>query len=137
MTASSRRRLPEWIGRTPDTAIPPRVALRVVDDQGGRCAGCCGVFGPTLPQQIDHITALINGGENRQSNLRALCIPCHAMKTTADVALKSTVARKRGKHLGIVTRSKRPIGGWNARKFVKTLDGRVLDRATRTEITRR
>jgi len=96
------RSVPEWVGKTPDTAIPPRVRVRVIDAQGGKCAGCnrkLGMCGEAI--DIDHIRALINGGENREANLQALCPMRHAPKTRADVAEKATVARKRAKHLGV------------------------------------
>lgn len=95
------RTVPEWIGKTDDSSIPPRVRVRVFDRQGGRCAECdrkLGVAGE--PFDVDHITALVNGGENRESNLRALCRPCHRGKTAADVAQKAKDNRVKAKHLG-------------------------------------
>lgn len=91
----------EWIGATPDTAIPPRVKVRVLLKHDGYCAKCNRrlMIGKW---DCDHITALANGGENRESNLQPLCIsPCHSDKTKADVAEKSKVARVRAKHLGL------------------------------------
>lgn len=105
----TRREVPEWIGKTPSTAPPPRVKLRIIDAQHGVCAECgrkLGVAGERI--EFDHTTALVNGGENRESNLRALCAPCHAAKTAEDVAQKSAIARKRKKALG-VDRPKRKI----------------------------
>lgn len=99
MTARS---VPEWIGKTPETAAPDRVKARIVLAQDGKCACGCGVkLGAGEPIEFDHTIALINGGENRESNLRALRRPCHRLKTNADVAQKSVEARKRNKHLGI------------------------------------
>nr|WP_281362426.1 HNH endonuclease [Pararobbsia alpina] len=34
--------------------------------------------------EVDHITALENGGSNDDSNLQLLCIPCHKLKTAKD-----------------------------------------------------
>lgn len=105
----SPRDVPEWRGRTPDTQPPPRVKLRIIDRQGDRCAECgrkLGVAGER--PEFDHMQALVNGGENRESNLRALCPPCHGAKTAEDVAEKSAVARKRKKALGL-DRPKRKI----------------------------
>ena len=97
------RKTPEWTGKTDDTPAPPRVKARIVLAQDGICACGCGVKLGTAGEGIDfdHDTALINGGENRESNLRALRRPCHAVKTKADVAEKAKVARVRSKHLGL------------------------------------
>lgn len=132
-----RRELPEWIGAGPDTSVPPRVKDRILHAQGHRCAHCGNQFHARLRPEFDHITALINGGENREGNLQALCDLCHGPKTVEDVALKSTVARKRAKHLGLNTRPKVPVGGWAAKKFKRMPDGRVVDRATGEELARR
>lgn len=99
----------EWIGPHDDARIPPRVRLRVLDRQDGRCAECArklGVAGERI--EIDHVRALVNGGEHRESNLQALCAPCHGAKTRADVAEKAATNRKRSKALGL-TRAKRKM----------------------------
>lgn len=107
------RKLDEWIGANDDTAIPPRVKLRVFQKHGGECAICSLHIRGSLLPAYDHITALINGGGNRESNLQLLCLPCHKVKTKTDVAEKSKVARVRAKHLGIKSK-RRTIAG---RKF--------------------
>jgi 5-methylcytosine-specific restriction protein A len=101
----------EWIGRTDDEAIPPRVKVRVFGRAGGRCAQCGRQIAGSIRPTYDHIIPLIVGGGNRESNLQLLCVsPCHAEKTRADVAEKSMVARKRMKHLGIAPkRQKNPV----------------------------
>lgn len=40
---------------------------------------------------VDHIQPLRDGGTNERANLAPLCVPCHAIKTAADVA------RRRGR----------------------------------------
>ena len=95
------RALPEWIATHDDQAIPPRVKLRIIDRQGGKCGACprkLGVAGEGI--EYDHVLALINGGEHRERNLQALCLFCHKPKTRDDVALKAKIARVRKKHLG-------------------------------------
>lgn len=94
------RAVEEWIGKTDDSAIPPRVKLRVFDRCGGRCAKT-GVKVRPGHFQYDHIKALKNGGENRESNLQLLCTDAHKVKTRDDVAEKSKVERVRKKHLGL------------------------------------
>lgn len=119
------RAVPEWIGTTPDTAIPPRVRSRVIDRAGGCCEHCSRSFSPHNLPEIDHTIALINGGENRESNLRALCRDCHGGKTRADVAEKSTVARKHAKHFGFTPR-KRLIPGSKGTGLRKMINGTVI-----------
>lgn len=95
------RRLVEWIADTDDQRAPPRVRQRIFDDCGGRCH-ICGVVIVGKKWALDHVTALINGGENREANLRPVHIACHAEKTRADVAEKARIAAKRQAHLRIV-----------------------------------
>ena len=111
MTARS---LPEWRGKTPDSKIPPRVKLRVFDAYGGRCYITGQKIQPGDAWQVDHIKALINGGENRENNLAPVLSAPHREKTATDVKLKSKVARIRAKHLGIETK---PKHRWPKRKF--------------------
>jgi hypothetical protein len=102
---------PEWIGATPDSAIPPRVRLRLADHDKWKCRKCARplALGKTL--NTDHVIALVNGGENRERNLQSLCDWCHKHKTRADVALKSATYKTRKRHYG-VRRAKQPIQGW-------------------------
>jgi 5-methylcytosine-specific restriction endonuclease McrA len=121
------RATPEWHGKTDETAPPPRVKARIVMAQDGICACGCGVkLGAAgEPIEFDHEVALINGGENRESNLRALRRPCHAVKTKADVAEKAKVARVRAQHLGFKA-PKRKIPGSKGTGLRKRMDGTVV-----------
>lgn len=119
----TRRTVPDWQGKTPDASIPPRVRLRVIDRQQGRCAHCdrkLGMAGERI--DIDHITALANGGEHAEPNLQALCAPCHGLKTGADVAEKARVDRKRKKHLGL-TAPKSSLPGSRGSKWKRKIGG--------------
>jgi 5-methylcytosine-specific restriction protein A len=95
------REVPEWIGRTPDTPVPPRIRRRIYD----RCNGVCYLSKRTIRPgeawELEHKIALCNGGENRESNLAPALVGPHKEKTKADLAEKSKVARVRNKHLGI------------------------------------
>jgi len=103
----------EWIASHDDQAIPARVKIRVFDRNDGKCCACTLSIQGKLRPAYDHIQALINGGSHRESNLQLLCVPCHALKTKADVAEKSVMARKRMRHLGI--KKPRTMTRW--RKF--------------------
>ena len=110
------RDVPEWLGKTDDTPAPTRVKLRIITAQDGVCGCGCGVKLGVAGEgvEFDHTTALVLGGENRESNLRALRRPCHAGKTRQDVAQKSTAARKRAKSLGLkTTKRKMPYRKFN------------------------
>lgn len=96
------RSVPEWIGKTPDSQPPAHVRLRIFE----RYAGVCHFSGIKIRAgdhwDCDHIKALINGGENRESNMAPILRgKPHKEKTALDVAEKSRVARKRKKHLGL------------------------------------
>jgi 5-methylcytosine-specific restriction endonuclease McrA len=103
----------EWIGKTDDEPAPPRVRQRLFDTAQGQCQKCTRKLYPGQ-WSVDHVVALINGGENRERNLQILCtIPCHSDKTRADVKQKATTARKRARNIGI--KKPRTMTRW--RKF--------------------
>ena len=106
------REVNEWIGKTDDTQIPARVKLRILMKHGGECVLCTLPIGVIRAPAYDHAVALINGGENRETNIQLLCVPCHRVKTSVDVAVKSSNARRLKKRLGLKPR--RTIPG---RKF--------------------
>lgn len=116
------REVPEWIADHDDQNIPPRVKVRVAKRAGDKCAICTLTIGGKLKPAFDHILAICNGGEHRESNLQLLCVPCHKVKTGADVAEKARDQRKRLKHLGI--KKPRSIRKW--RRFNGT--GVIADR---------
>ena len=107
------RTTPEWIGANDNSPIPPRVKLRVFTKAKERCQHCERRICGKLTAEYDHITALVNGGGNRESNIQLLCIECHGLKTKSDVAEKSITARKIAKRIGI--KKPRTIRSW--RKF--------------------
>jgi len=94
------RTVEEWIATHDDQAIPPRVKVRVFERCSGLCAICTLPIVGKLRPAYDHVVALINGGQHRESNLQLLCVPCHAVKTKADIAEKAVTYRKRMKAQG-------------------------------------
>lgn len=124
------RSVDEWIGKTDDSAIPPKVKIRLFEAAKGRCKNCGVQIRPGNGPAYDHKKALVNGGENRESNLQILCINCHDAKTKKDVAEKSAVADKKGKHIG--AKAKKPWGNGMKRK----MDGTVIDARTGKVISR-
>lgn len=108
------RSVPEWIGKTDDTPIPPRVRLRVFDRFHGICHRSGRKIGAGEKWECDHVIALGNGGEHRESNLAPILAGFfHKLKTKEDVALKSKNAKVRAKHLGIKKKG-RPMPGSKA-----------------------
>lgn len=107
------RSVAEWVGRSDDEAIPPRVKLRRFELAGKCCENCHRPIVGKLRPQFDHKTALINGGENREGNIQVLCHECHGQKTKQDLSDKSRTYKRRLKVAGIRKR-KRTIPG---RKF--------------------
>lgn len=95
------RPTPEWSGKHHGVNIPPRVRLRVYDRDNGVCYLCRLPIKAGESWQADHIKALANGGEHRETNLAPVHSHCHVGKTARDVAEKSKVAKVRKKHLGI------------------------------------
>ena len=105
------RTVPEWIGATPDTPIPPRVRLRVFEAHGGVCYLSKRKIRAGEKWQCDHVIALTNGGENRERNLAPALEQPHREKTRDDVREKAKVARIRAKHLGIFAKPARKLQG--------------------------
>jgi 5-methylcytosine-specific restriction endonuclease McrA len=118
------RSVEEWVGKTDDAMPPPRVRMRALDANDFRCHCCGRVIRPGEYWQLDHVVALINGGQNRESNLRPICRDCCYAKTALDVAKKAKVARVRQKHYGL-KKPKRPMPGSRASGFRKRMDGTV------------
>src|SRR6185295_16188114 len=119
------RSLPEWIGLTPDTKVPIRVRLRVLERDEFRCqCGCGRIILPFDDWQTDHKTALINGGENRETNLVTLLDACHLRKTAADVAEKSKVYRIKKKYRGLRKPSRFACS--RSSKYKKKISGEVV-----------
>lgn len=119
------REVPEWIGKTDDTPVPPRVRLRIFETHGERCYLSGRKIMPGDKWETEHKIAIINGGQNRESNLGPALSAPHKIKTRADVAEKSKIARIRAKHLGIATRKGRPMDGTRASGLKKRMDGTV------------
>lgn len=94
------RALEEWIAKHDDAPIPERVQLRVFQRFDGRCPKCSRKLQPKH-WDCDHIVALVNGGQHRESNLQPLCTsPCHTQKTREDVHTKSVTYRKSKRNAG-------------------------------------
>lgn len=110
------RSVPEWIGATPDTPIPPRVRLRVFEAYGGVCYLSKRKIRAGDKWEAEHVIALANGGENRERNLAPALVEPHKAKTANDVAIKAKTDRIRKKHLGIAPAPTRKLQGRGFKK---------------------
>lgn len=121
------RRVPEWIGSSPDARVPDRVRLRLFEKHGGRCALTGRKIAAGEAWDLDHETPLSLGGEHRESNLRPVLREVHREKTKADVAAKSKAARVAAKHVGAKT-TKRPMPGSRKSRWKRRINGTVVER---------
>lgn len=109
------RTVPEWIGKTDDAKIPPRVKLRIWLDHEGICWLSKRKIRPGEPWDIEHKVALCNGGQHRETNMAPALRDKHREKTAADVREKAMIAAKQKANLGI-----RPASRLQSRGFDKT-----------------
>lgn len=127
------RSVPEWVGATDDTPIPPRVKLRVFEAHKGVCHLSGRKIKPGDVWDCDHVRALVNGGENRESNLAPALRDRHREKTAEDVAIKSKVARVRLKHLGQWPKPVRRLQGRGFQKQRASLSEHTRDGSTQND----
>ncbi len=96
------RSVKEWRGKSDDTKIPPRVRQRIFDRDKGICHICKLPIKTGETWHADHILALIEGGENRETNIAPAHAHCNLSKANGEKARKAKVARTRKKHTGAV-----------------------------------
>jgi len=105
------RELMEWVGLNDDQRAPDRVRTRVFLRFNGHCPICTRKL-YSGSWDLDHITSLINGGKNCESNLQPVCrFPCHQDKTRQEVAIKAKTYSVQARHIG-AKRSRRTIVEW-------------------------
>lgn len=119
------RSVPEWIGASPDAKVPDRVRLRIFERAGGVCHISGRKIAAGESWEIEHIKALCNGGEHRESNMAPALTDPHKGKTAQDRREKAAIDRKRKRHLGIRKTKGRPMAGTKASGLRKRMDGTV------------
>lgn len=102
------RKVEEWIGRSDDSMPGKLVRDRLSRAQGDCCATCRHAFGPKRRAHCDHVIALIDGGENRESNLQMICADCHKAKTSAEATARAKTRDIRASHIMAEPRSNWP-----------------------------
>jgi len=93
------RAVETWIGKTDNSAIPPRVRLRVWDRERGKCHRCARKIPTGDAWIIEHRVAIINGGANAEPNLCLSCSWCKPIKDAEDVAEKAKTYAVRARHI--------------------------------------
>lgn len=106
------RTVKEWIGKTPDSAIPERVQLRVLLRHDRKCFLTGRVIRPGDAWECDHKRALSLGGEHRESNLVPVLVEPHKVKTKADRKMKAKADAQTKSAYGI-TKPKQKIRSRN------------------------
>ena len=109
------RSVDEWVGKTDDTAIPTRVRVRVFERCKGQCHRCTRKIMAGERWSIEHLIALANGGQHRETNMGISCPNCKPIKDAEDAAIKSKGAAIRAKHLGVRQPSRMRSAGFPER----------------------
>ena len=136
MSVPGERSVKEWVGATPDTPVPPRVKLRVLKRYRYRCYLSKIEIKPGDKWDVDHVLAIINGGENRESNLAPALKVKHVEKTKVDLSIKAKRDKSHKKRFGI-TKPKKSMPGSKASGVRICLDGTVICRRTGKVLNRR
>lgn len=111
------RSVPEWIGKTDNQRVPDHVRLRIFQAHGGICHISKRKITPADQWDLDHVIALCNGGEHRESNLAPAIRSKHREKTAEDVATRAKADARAKRHNGIKRKSRFPkrINPWGKR----------------------
>ncbi|WP_417261658.1 HNH endonuclease [Celeribacter sp.] len=114
----------------------------VLFDQKGLCADCGRTINLAKGDafEIDHEIPVALGGSNQwrnaeTRNMRALCVPCHRAKTTRDIKAISKAKRVAAKFRGEHPPARHQIPGSKRTRFIKKLDGTVIDRSSGNTIS--
>jgi 5-methylcytosine-specific restriction endonuclease McrA len=120
------RTVTEWIGKHDDANPPMSCKLRILDKQKERCT-CGALFDVKTKAQFDHISPLWLGGKNRETNLQALCPPCHGKKTATEATVRGKVNRLRSAKVK-TKKNGQPMNGSKASPWKSKMDGTVVRR---------
>ncbi|ULJ73641.1 HNH endonuclease [Rhizobium gallicum] len=116
----------EWIGRTDDAKVPPRVRLRVFEKYGRKCYLTGREIRPGDKWELEHVVSLILGGQHRESNMAPALAAPHKVKTAVEMKVKSKIAKVKKKHFGLG----KPKGRGFSQRFGQRMDGTVYDKRT-------
>lgn len=97
------RTVPEWIGRNHNSMPTKAVFDRLWAKQGGKDAITGLPFAPGDKICRDHTIPLIDGGENRESNLQLITEKTHKLKTAREAMERAKTRSVQHKHRAYVT----------------------------------
>lgn len=97
------RSVKEWVGRNDDAMPTKAVFDRLYAKQGGKDAMTGIPFAPGDKICRDHIVPLIDGGENRESNLQLITEKQHKLKTAHEAMERAKTRAKQHAHRSYVT----------------------------------
>lgn len=116
----------EWVGKNDDQKVPPRVRQRVFDANGGICHLTGRKIMPGEAWELEHVHALILGGQHRESNMAPALKAAHKAKTAMEMGVKAKIARVRQKHIGVA----KPKSSLSHSNLKRLMDGTVVRRDT-------
>ena len=125
------RTVDEWIGSSDDAKVPARVRLRIFRDHGGICHISKRKITAADQWDLDHVVALCNGGEHRESNLAPALRDKHRAKTAEDVAVRAKGDAAAKHHLGIRPPSRLKSAGFPARQPQRTASSPIQRKSER------
>ena len=125
--ATTGRSVPEWIGKTPDSAVPAHVRIRIFERTSGLCHITKRKIRAGEKWQLDHIIPLADGGEHRESNLAPALDWAHREKTSAENKARAKTRAIKAKHFGMV-KSKNPLPGGKQSKWKRKITGEIVAR---------
>lgn len=97
------RSVPEWIGRNDDAMPTKSVFDRLYVKQDGKDAITGVPFAPGDKICRDHVVPLIDGGENRESNLQLITEKQHKIKTAREAMERAKTRSVQRSHRSYVT----------------------------------
>lgn len=96
------RSVPEWIGRTPDSKVPPHVRLRIFRAADRICHISGLRIEATDPWDLEHVIPLSMGGEHREGNLRPALRDKHKEKSAREAGERAKADAAAKRHIGAV-----------------------------------
>jgi 5-methylcytosine-specific restriction endonuclease McrA len=102
------------------------VRLRIFQKWEGRCYLSGILIRPGDIWELEHIIALCNGGQHRESNMAPALVQPHKIKTAEDRRIKAKTDRIAKKHIGIRKPSRFP--GSRDSRWKKKISGEVVER---------
>lgn len=87
------REVEEWIGKHPDQKVPDRVKIRILERYDRKCYLTGRQIRPGDSWQVEHIHAIILGGEHREKNMAPALKEPHKKKTAVEMKIKSKIAK--------------------------------------------